>query len=225
MITIKAYANCDHAYVAWQADKPIAQCLGFALYRRPKGQSAQVVTTFVGPDTGPKVAAGTPPVEGSGIDTDVANNNNLAWRNIKVVLPGDTSPASFFIVRNIRERAEPLTLRFEVPPELMRVPDAIHVMLDEALTRALHEGKGTVRGLKADRKEGFVVASPKGEIVGLLLAPRQEGHVRIELCKTPSKVSGDITITQMSPRGVDGGVTLRLSQKGLERGEDRVDPK
>ena len=45
----------------------------------------------------------TPPVEGMGIDTDVANNNNLAWRNIKIVAPGDTSPPSFFIVRNVGE--------------------------------------------------------------------------------------------------------------------------
>ncbi|MGA2617281.1 MAG: phospholipase D-like domain-containing protein [Thermoguttaceae bacterium] len=59
MITIRAYANCDHAYVVWQADKPIPTCLGFALYRRPKGTPAQIVETFVGPENGPEVSAGT----------------------------------------------------------------------------------------------------------------------------------------------------------------------
>src|SRR5882724_2558895 len=59
MIKIKAYANCDHAYIVWQADKPIVDCLGFALYRRVKGKSPQAVTTFVGPENAPKVAAGT----------------------------------------------------------------------------------------------------------------------------------------------------------------------
>ena len=59
MIMIKAYANCDHAYAVWVADKPIADCLGFALYRQPAGKPAQVVETFVGPTTEKKVPAGT----------------------------------------------------------------------------------------------------------------------------------------------------------------------
>jgi len=59
MIKIKAYANCDHTYVVWRPDKPITHCLGFALYRRPSGQRAATVETFVGPEDGPKVASGT----------------------------------------------------------------------------------------------------------------------------------------------------------------------
>ncbi len=60
MISIKAYANCDHAYVVWVADKPIPNCLGFALYRLPAGQTQpEVVETFVGPTTEKKVPAGT----------------------------------------------------------------------------------------------------------------------------------------------------------------------
>jgi phosphatidylserine/phosphatidylglycerophosphate/cardiolipin synthase-like enzyme len=59
MITIKAYANCDHSHVVWVADKPIPDCLGFALYRQPAGEAAQIVETFVGPTTQKKVPAGT----------------------------------------------------------------------------------------------------------------------------------------------------------------------
>ena len=59
MIKIKAYANCDHAYVVWQADKAITDCLGFALYRRPAGKSEVAVETFVGPSNGPDVPPGT----------------------------------------------------------------------------------------------------------------------------------------------------------------------
>ena len=29
MITIRAYANCDHTYIVWTADAPIDTCLGF----------------------------------------------------------------------------------------------------------------------------------------------------------------------------------------------------
>jgi phosphatidylserine/phosphatidylglycerophosphate/cardiolipin synthase-like enzyme len=61
VITIKAYANTDHAYVVWRPDpeEPIESCLGFALYRRIKGKSAQIVETFVGPKTETKIPAGT----------------------------------------------------------------------------------------------------------------------------------------------------------------------
>jgi Common central domain of tyrosinase len=154
----------------------------------------------------------TPPVEGMGIDTDVANNNNLAWRNIKVVAPGDMSAPSFFIVRNIGERAERLTLRLDVPPELIRPPANFRVTFDEALTRAFRAGEAKLEGLKPDGKGGFLLTEPKAAIVGLQMAPREEGHVKVQLGGKPP-IRGDITITQMSTKGVDGGVTLRLATK------------
>jgi hypothetical protein len=155
----------------------------------------------------------TPPVEGMGIDTDVANNNNLAWRNIKVVAPGDTSPPSFFIVRNIGKGIERLALRFEVPPALIQAQASIRVTLDDRLTRAFHAGQGRVEGLKPDDKGGFVITSARARILGLQLSPREEGHVKIELGPTRASILGDITISQISTKGVDGGVTLRLATK------------
>jgi hypothetical protein len=151
-----------------------------------------------------------PPVEGAGIDADVANNNDLAWRNIKVVAPGDTSAASFFIVRNIREGQERIALRFELPEALIEARAAVRVTLDPVLTRAWREGKGQLEGLKADGKGGFVVTGPKAELAGLLLAPRASGHVRVQIAAA-RPVRGDVTITQLSAKGVDGGVTLRLA--------------
>jgi hypothetical protein len=150
-----------------------------------------------------------PPVEGAGIDTDVANNNDLAWRNIKVVAPGDTSPASFFIVRNIRDGQERLALRFDVPEALIAARATIRVTLDPVLTRAWRAGKGQVEGLKADGKGGFVVTGPKAELAGLVLGPRAMGHVRVQIAAA-KPAAGDLTITQVSAKGVDGGVTLRL---------------
>jgi hypothetical protein len=153
----------------------------------------------------------TPPVEGLGIDTDVANNNNLAWRNIKVVAPGDNSRASFMIVRNITERAEPLTLRFDVAPELLQAHIRIHVTLDKVLTRALRAGKGEVNDLRADGRAGFLITGEKAAVPGLLLAPRKEGHVRVVIEPANSSAQGDITISQIGAKGVEGGVTLRLA--------------
>jgi phosphatidylserine/phosphatidylglycerophosphate/cardiolipin synthase-like enzyme len=47
LITIAAHANCDDAYVVWRYPKPIADCRGFALYRKPEGGDAEPVHTFV----------------------------------------------------------------------------------------------------------------------------------------------------------------------------------
>jgi hypothetical protein len=50
-------------------------------------------------------------------------------------------------------------------------------------------------------------------IQGLLLAPRAEGHVRVDLRRTKAAGPSDLTITQISQRGVDGGITIRLAKK------------
>jgi hypothetical protein len=154
----------------------------------------------------------TPPVEAMGIDTDVANNNNLAWRNIKVVAPGDPSPPSFFIVRNIRAGTELLNLRFDAPAELAAT-GAIVVTLDETLMRALRAGNARLEGVKADDKGGFRITSAKAAIIGFRMAPRAQGHVKVTLQPTKAPMRGDVTITQTSSKGVDGGVTLRLTTR------------
>lgn len=48
---IKAFANCDHAIIAWKYDQPIPNCIGFALYKKMKGQppsSAQPLNNRIG---------------------------------------------------------------------------------------------------------------------------------------------------------------------------------
>ena len=155
----------------------------------------------------------TPPVEGMGIDKDVADNNNLAWRNIKVVAPGDTSPAGFFTVRNIGDATERLELRFEIPKDLMEPSENIRVTLDPTLTRALREGKGALDGLKPDGKGGYLVTSARATIAGLKLAPRAKGQVEVHFGATKPSALGDINITQVSSKGVDGGVTIRMAPK------------
>ena len=155
----------------------------------------------------------TPPSEAAGIDANVANSNSLAWRNIKVVAPGDTSAPSFFMVRNIGKRNERLELHFLVPPEMLKAN--VRVTLDDALMRAFRDGEGQVEGLKADGKGSFLITAEKARIVGLQMDPQQKGQVRVMLGPTKASSHGhiDMTITQFSANGVDGGVTLRLATK------------
>jgi hypothetical protein len=93
-------------------------------------------------------------------------------------------------------------------------PVNIRVTFDEALTRAFSAGKGTLDGLKSDGKGGFLIVKPKATIAGLVMGPKQAGNLKIQLGSTkPSVRGGEITITQRSAKGVDGGVTLRLATK------------
>ncbi len=41
MREIRAYVDCDHAFVVWQLDVPLAGCRGFALRRRPAGSDQE----------------------------------------------------------------------------------------------------------------------------------------------------------------------------------------
>ena len=59
MFSIRAHANCDHAFIVWNPGQPIAECLGFALYRQATGKQPEIVTTFVGPETEKRVPAGS----------------------------------------------------------------------------------------------------------------------------------------------------------------------
>src|SRR5947207_151623 len=45
---IKAYANCDHTYVAWRLDARVPGCRGFALRRRLHGEEPETAGTWVG---------------------------------------------------------------------------------------------------------------------------------------------------------------------------------
>lgn len=45
--SIRAYANCDDAYVVWRYPEVIPGCRGFALFRRPEGGDPAPVQTFV----------------------------------------------------------------------------------------------------------------------------------------------------------------------------------
>ena len=157
----------------------------------------------------------TPPAENLGIDANVANSNSLAWRNIKVVAPGDASPPSFFTVRNLGKEAERLALVFQVPPEMLKAPKGVHVIFDATLTRAFVAGKAKVEGIATDEPGSFSIVSEKAAISGLPMDPQQKGQVKVVIGPMKPSPRGhvDMTITQMGARGVDGGVTLRLGTK------------
>lgn len=154
----------------------------------------------------------SPLSEGAVVDTNVANSNSIAWRNLKIVNPGEAMKASF-IVRNIRPDGDRLALTFELPQALLATA-TVGIRLDEALQRAVVEGQARLEGLRGDPRQRLLLTAPKARIDGLRLAPRQQGAIVIEADKAGTRdvAEGDIQVIQSSGNGVDGGVTLRVAR-------------
>lgn len=153
----------------------------------------------------------TPPVEGPLVWANVANSNSIAWRNIKVVNPGEFKMSSRFIVRNIRREPEALDLTFDAAPSLMR-GGRIMLQLDPALQRALAQGP-LPDGVKALGRGRYALTGLRTRIEGIRLPPRGQGVAQITLVGVPAGATGDVTVSQTSRAGVDGGVVLRVAGK------------
>lgn len=148
--------------------------------------------------------------EGTVVDTNVANSNSIAWRNLKIVNPGQNK-VSRFIVRNIRREAEALALTFDAAPALMR-GGRIVLQLDPALQRALAQGP-LPDGVKPLGKGRYALTGLRTRIEGLRLPPRGQGVAQITLEGAPAGATGDVVVSQASRAGVDGGVVLRVAGK------------
>jgi hypothetical protein len=88
---IRAYANCDDAFVVWRYDERIPDCRGFALYRRLRDKDPEPVRTFV-PFVGeaPQPGASKPSTEWpvqrfSWTDVMARNGDFVAYRVVPMV--------------------------------------------------------------------------------------------------------------------------------------------
>lgn len=154
-----------------------------------------------------------PLVEGTNIDTNVANSNSIAWRNLKIVQPGEEMKKAQFIVRNIQAAEERLALQFDVTPALLQAGTLV-LRLDPILQRGFVAGEGKLEGLRMTQQGVFAVTSARARMTGIRLAKRQQGTVSIQLDGTDRKTEGDVLVTQISSKGVDGGVMLRVAKRG-----------
>jgi hypothetical protein len=148
-------------------------------------------------------------VEGTTVDTNVANSDSIAWRNLKVVNFGE--PAfSKFIVRNISRETENLALEITAAPALLQGGRMV-LTLDPQLRRAMAE-RPVLQGAEDLGKGRFAITSPRASIQGLRLPPGGQGgaELRVEGQRNREAV-GDVIVSQRSGRGIDGGVTLRIA--------------
>lgn len=155
-----------------------------------------------------------PAVEGPVVDTNVANSNSIAWRNLKIVNPGEKMMSSF-IVRNIRREGEELALEVITAPELMQAGRVV-VTLDARLQRAAE--KPVLRGAEDLGRGRFLLREPQAILAGFKLPPRGEGAAVITLEGVrEGGPTGDIIVVQRSRAGIDGGVTLRVAKPARKR--------
>jgi len=153
----------------------------------------------------------TTPIEGPVVDINVTNSNSIAWRNLKIVTTAQRMRSSRFIVRNIRERDDPLTLEVAAAPELAR-GGRVLLSLDPALQRAMGD-RSELIGAKPLGNGEVVLIEARARFDGLRMPPHAQGVAELRYeAPQDDRATGDIVVTQRSREVVDGGVTLRIAQ-------------
>ena len=150
-----------------------------------------------------------PLVEGTVVDTNVANSNSIAWRNLKIVNLGERTMSSRFVVRNVRREGEALALQIDAAPALLNGGRLI-LQLDPALQRAFAQTQ-MPDGVRALGRGRYLVTGMRTILEGFRLPPRGQGIAEIQL--EGARATGDVIVSQRSSAGIDGGVTLRVADR------------
>lgn len=152
----------------------------------------------------------TPPTEGTNVDSNVANSNSIAWRNIKVVPAGSPAMFSKFIVRNIWPEAREIHLDI-MPDQRLQSRGQILVTLDPRLQRAAANLR-EIRGAVALGRGRWRLEGPRVRFGPIPLRPREQGMVQLDF-RGDADATGDIIVVQQSGDKQDGGTTLRISDR------------
>lgn len=158
--------------------------------------------------------------EVANVDTNTANHNSIAWRNVTVAPAGSSSFMSMFQMRNIGETGDAgLTLRVDAPQGLLD-NTRLAVALDPALARAWGgQGEGfkilereelRAFGDLGAAKRAVLITSATATLTGIKLRPREAGAVAVSAqgVAGPIPLKEPIHFTQISSKGVDGGVSV-----------------
>ena len=123
--------------------------------------------------------------EGTTLWSNVANNNNIVWKNVTVI---DGSGGGKVNVVNPLDHAVALGLHFAVPPEEMRnnllMHGDVYVDLGDALMKKWRQGGGRPRGFAVVGKTTIKITDPTGAQLDGLLFNRGEKHtlqIRVQL--------------------------------------------
>ena len=143
---------------------------------------------------------------------NVANNNNIAWKNVTVL--GGQPTAGKVIVRNVLEAEAVVTLRFNVPAYEAKEPFTRHGTISIDLGRALMQkwraGGARATGLQVTGRTTIRITDPlRAELAGLRFAPgeQQTMEVQMQLRKNAKLLPGrtfTFDVTQLAAQGKEG---------------------
>jgi hypothetical protein len=156
--------------------------------------------------------------EGSDINANVRNNNNLVWRNVNIIdlTSPDAVDEASLIVRNPDQRS-PITLSLGVgwrgddrQPSFLQVGD-VSIRLDDLLREAWEQGGSSGTGFEQDNY-GLRVGNEGADISGLVLQPGAQGRLYIRMQRLPSTPRGTywLEVVQIVGRRPAGGVTYEI---------------
>ncbi len=152
--------------------------------------------------------------EGSNIDANVRNNNNLVWRNIHILAPGpDGTMDADFIVRNPGEA--PLALfigpvREEVNGSFFLYSRAV-ISLDETLRGAWAQGGSKGSGFRMLNDGTLLVTDPAGAILdNIFLGARLDGRAHLHFDVQADAPARNFNIEAVEFSKLPGSTTGRV---------------
>ena len=113
-------------------------------------------------------------VEGTSVNTNTRNNNNIAWKNVSVYdVNGFDNVAPAVFVRNVEKWSRTVNLQFVVADNTTGIPfeklGDFYIIPDEKLNEYLVNTE--MRGIKRVDRNMYQVLEPKAEIFKLAIEP------------------------------------------------------
>jgi hypothetical protein len=162
--------------------------------------------------------------EGSDIDVNTANNNGIAWKNLKILSSAGKkikwpfagfNEAGQFIVRNVRPEREPIELTIRASRGVAK-PGTVRLLLGNELWQEFVKSKATLTGFAAPGAfnpklpyQPLRMTGSSASVSGLLLAPQQPFAAAVDTANQVLK-PGEIVVEQLSGKKVDGGVVMQV---------------
>lgn len=140
-------------------------------------------------------------LEGTDINTNVYQNNNIIWRNLNIVsLSGDQNADVIFVVENPTQRATKLvfTDNTKFPKQTFIGNGEVTVKFDQKLIEIWKRGGGKVSGAERIKDDVFKLTNINSVFDNLKIPPKYKGKVTISFKKTDNtpKNSFDFSVKQ-----------------------------
>ncbi len=166
--------------------------------------------------------------EGSDVNANVRNNNNLIWKNVNVIEGLATIVEAHLMLRNRLSVESPATLRIGAPSHDRRpsflAHGAVDIRLDPRISSAWRLAGSHGSGFTGDG-ERLGIGSEGANLEDIRLPAGYEGRVHLRFHRLPTTLAGTfvLDVVQLEGDTVVGGVTYEINTEETEtQGEQRA---